>query len=98
MKFLPALSLLRAWLWFLPPACLDLSSPACLHPLSSATPSALGLRLRGSLLLFFIFNFFATLCSLQDLRSPDEGLNLNPGSESTVLTTGPPGNSPLLPV
>lgn len=55
VKLLPALSLLRAWLWFLPPACLDLSSPASLHPLSSATCSALGLRLRGSLFLFLVF-------------------------------------------
>lgn len=67
VKLLPALSLMRAWLWFLPPACLDLSSPTSLHPLSSATPSALGLRLRGSLFFFF---FFATPCSLQDLGSP----------------------------
>lgn len=65
VKLLPDLSLLRAWCWFLPPACPDLSFPASPHPLSSPGPLCSGTKDEGFIVTyFFVFYFFCCTARL----------------------------------
>ena len=88
--FPPCLSAGRGWVVSTSPSPQKRSTGLGICNGSAITP--------GYCYLFLVFFFLAVPWGLWDLSSPDQGLNPCPQQwKCAVLTTGPPGNSPLLP-